>query len=60
MPNDQSVPHGWAKYRVSVADLEKLTGYTFLDRVPPAVASALKAKVDDVRIPPMGKSKGSE
>jgi endonuclease G len=60
MPNDQSVGHGWAKYRVSVAEVEKLTGYTFLDRVPPAVASALKEKVDDVRIPPVGKSKGDD
>jgi endonuclease G len=60
MPNDQTVGHGWAKYRVSVADVEKLTGYVFFDRVPPAVASGLKAKVDDVRIPPVGKSKAGE
>lgn len=51
MPNDQSVTHGWAKYRVSAREVEKLTGYKFFDRVPAAVIDPLKAKVDDERIP---------
>ena len=46
MPNDMTVGHGWGKYRTSVADVETLTGYTFLDRVPPTIANGLKAKVD--------------
>lgn len=52
MPNDQTVTHGWAKYRVSAREVEKLTGYTFYDRVPAAVIAPLKAKVDDAHIPP--------
>jgi len=31
MPNDQSVGHGWAKFRVSVRDVETLTGYQFFE-----------------------------
>ena len=50
MPNDQSVDYDWAKYRVSVRDVEKLTGYTFFPNVAPDVAAALKAKVDDVAV----------
>jgi endonuclease G len=50
MPNDQSVTHGWAKYRTSVREVEKLTGYKFFDRVPAAVIDPLKEKVDDERI----------
>lgn len=52
MPNDESVGHGWAKYRTSVKDVETLTGYKFFDRVPPSVIDPLKEKVDDVNIPP--------
>jgi endonuclease G len=52
MPNEQSVGHGWAKYRVSVKEVETLTGYTFFDRVPKDVAGPLKEKVDDQHIPP--------
>jgi len=51
MPNDQSVGHGWAKYRTSVAEVEALTGYTFFDRLPKAIIDPLKQKVDDERIP---------
>ena len=29
MPNDQTVDENWAKYRTSVKEVEKLTGYTF-------------------------------
>jgi hypothetical protein len=34
-----------------VADVEKLTGYTFFDRVPADVIGPVKKKVDDERIP---------
>lgn len=47
MPNDMDVGHGWGKYRTSVANVETLTGYTFLERVPPTIANGLKTKVDD-------------
>jgi endonuclease G len=52
MPNDQTVTHGWAKYRTSAREVEKLTGYRFFDRVPAAVIDPLKEKVDDQHIPP--------
>ena len=29
MPNDETVGNDWTKYRRSVRDVEKLTGYTF-------------------------------
>jgi endonuclease G, mitochondrial len=50
MPNDQSVDFNWAKYRVSAAAVEKLTGYTFFRNVPEDVAAALKDNVDDVEV----------
>src|SRR5262249_10607648 len=34
MPNDQTVGFDWAKYRVSVRDVEKLTGYKFFSVLP--------------------------
>jgi len=56
MPNDQSIGHNWPKYRVSVKEVENLTGYTFFSTVPAAIADSIKAKVDDTKIPPVGKS----
>jgi endonuclease G len=51
MPNDQSVGNGWAKYRTSVHEVEKLTGYKFFDRVPADIIGPIKQKVDEERIP---------
>ncbi len=51
IPNDQSVGHGWAKYRTSVKKVEEMTGYHFFDRVPSATIDPLKEKVDQERIP---------
>ncbi len=52
MPNDQSVGHGWAKYRTSVKEIETLTGYTFFGRVPADIAGPLKDRVDNEHVPP--------
>ena len=52
MPNEQSIGHGWAKYRTSVRDVEDLTGYHFFDRVPADVIDPLKAKVDAEHVAP--------
>lgn len=52
MPNDMTVGDDWARYRVSVAAVEKLTGYTFFSRVPSSTIGPLKKKVDSVTIPP--------
>jgi endonuclease G, mitochondrial len=50
MPNDQSVDYDWARFRVSVAEVEKLTGYKFWPAIPEAVAQVLKDRVDEVKV----------
>jgi endonuclease G len=56
MPNTQEVNYDWAKYRVSVADVEKLTGLNFWPSLPEDLAKDLKSKVDEVKIrEPRGK-----
>ena len=50
MPNNQSVNYEWAKYRVSVKQVEKVTGYKFFPEIPGEVAEALREKVDEVKI----------
>ncbi len=48
MPNDQAVEHHhWPEYRVSVQQLEKLTGYDFFGALPAAAQRALEGTVDD-------------
>jgi endonuclease G len=47
MPNDMSVGEEWAGFRVSVKDVETLTGYKFFDKVSAAVIEPLKEVVDD-------------
>jgi len=49
-PNDQTVTEEWGNYRVSVADVEKLTGYRFFPSIPADIARAIKNNVDDERI----------
>jgi endonuclease G len=50
MPNNQRVEYDWTKYRVSVHQVEKLTGYRFFPAVPESVAQALRERVDDVAV----------
>jgi DNA/RNA endonuclease G (NUC1) len=45
MPNDQELDLDWKKYLVTVAAVEKLTGYRFFTAVDPAVAAAVKSGV---------------
>jgi endonuclease G len=52
MPNDTSLGFEWGQYRTSVAAIEKLTGFKFFTALPPAVANALKQKVDAEKLPP--------
>jgi endonuclease G len=49
-PNDQSVDYDWAKYRVSVAEVEKLSGCKFWPAIPEDTARALKTTVDEVKV----------
>jgi endonuclease G, mitochondrial len=52
MPNDRSVPQdNWWRYRVSVKEVEELTGYTFFDKVPADIINPLKEEVDAEFIP---------
>ncbi|WP_157368655.1 DNA/RNA non-specific endonuclease [Zavarzinella formosa] len=50
-PNETGLGLAWAKYRTSVAEVEKLTGLTFFDRVPEKVRKVLRETVDNVKIP---------
>jgi endonuclease G len=50
MPNDTTVGEDWAEYRVSVKDVEDLTGYTFFSKVEPTIIGPLKEAVDDEEI----------
>ncbi len=52
MPNDETLGAEWQKFRVSVADVEQLTGYHFFSALPPNVAAALRTKTDRVTIAP--------
>ena len=48
IPND-STPNNmntWGNYRVSVASIEALTGFTFFSNVPASIANVIKANVD--------------
>jgi endonuclease G len=48
MPNDNTVATSrWQDFRVSVADIEAATKLTFFSNLDPAVARALKERVDD-------------
>ncbi len=48
-----SVGEDWAGYRVSVKDVENLTGYKFFDKVPDSIIEPLKEEMDEERISPL-------
>jgi endonuclease G, mitochondrial len=50
MPNDTTVGEDWGRFRVSVKDVEELTGYTFFSNVDPKIIGPLKETVDDEEI----------
>lgn len=59
MPNDNGpMSHDWGKYRVSVREVEKRTGFQFFNRLPADVAAALKEKVDTVPVTGAGRRGG--
>ena len=48
MPNSASIQdEGWARYRVSVDEIERRAGFDFLTAVPPPVQKVIEARVDD-------------
>jgi len=51
MPNTQKVnAHSWNHYRVSVDQVEKLTGYDFLSVLPVSLQDTLESRKDTVQI----------
>jgi len=51
MPNDQTPTNAWGKWRVSVEEVEELTGFTFFDKVPEGVRKVLRKQLDEEKIP---------
>ncbi len=48
MPNTQGIKtRDWRSFRVSVDEVERLTGYDFFSTAPAAAQAAFEAKVDD-------------
>jgi len=47
VPNTQTVHYDWTKYRVSVRDVEELTGFNFFPDVANEIADVIEAVVDD-------------
>jgi len=47
MPNIQTITRPWTQYRVSVANVENLTGLNFLKKTRPVVRARLKKRVDN-------------
>lgn len=48
IPNKQTIlDTKWGEYRLSVSDLEKITGYDFLSNVPSTIQKTLESRMDD-------------
>ena len=54
MPNAQSIGSGtdWRTFRVSVDEIETLTGYDFFSNVPVGIQAVIEATVDNQRVWP--------
>ncbi|MEH1962285.1 MAG: DNA/RNA non-specific endonuclease [Nostoc sp.] len=48
VPNEQEINNDWRSYKVSVDQLENLTGYDFLSNVSPNIQESIELKIDDV------------
>lgn len=46
--NDSQINNDWKAYKVSVDELEKLTGYDFISNVSPNIQAVIESKVDTV------------
>ncbi|BAY15047.1 DNA/RNA non-specific endonuclease [Anabaenopsis circularis NIES-21] len=47
IPNEQELNNDWRAYKVSVDQLEQLTGYDFLSLVSPNIQEVIESKVDE-------------
>jgi len=53
MPNTQDVNQKpWTDYRVSIRDVERLTGYNFLSNVPQWIQDVIETRVDNQYVAP--------
>jgi endonuclease G, mitochondrial len=50
MPNSQTINSDWRTYRVSVDNIEALTGFDFFSNVPVSIQNVIEATVDNQRI----------
>lgn len=49
MPNTQGIrSNNWQQYRVSVDQVEQLTGYNFLSNVPLSIQAVIESVVDNL------------
>ncbi|WP_017651776.1 DNA/RNA non-specific endonuclease [Fortiea contorta] len=48
IPNQQGINSDWRTYKVSVDELEKLTGYNFLSNISPNIQEVIESKVDNL------------
>lgn len=55
MPNRQGLDTAWRSHAVPVADVEKLTGYTFFTRLPRKVAKEIRSRKPETREKAKGK-----
>jgi endonuclease G len=46
IPNEQEINNDWKAYKVSVDQLENLTGYDFLSNISPNIQEVIESKVD--------------
>lgn len=46
IPNSGAINSDWRSYRVSVDQVETITGYDFFSNIPPATQAAIEAQVD--------------
>jgi endonuclease G len=50
MPHVQSIDKDWTEYRVSVDEVEELTGLEFFSALPPAIQDEIESVVDDEEV----------
>jgi endonuclease G len=56
MPNDTSVDENdWGRYRCSVDEVEKATGFKFFTNGPQEILASLRTKVDTAKVPKLPK-----
>ncbi len=49
MPNQNGISTNWRDYRVSVDQIESLTGYNFFSNVPTSIQASIESTIDTLR-----------